>query len=143
MTADTPPDPFKTVYAPGLRINDHTFLHADGKWHLFHIWMSEDGRKDNVIGHAVSNDLLSWQQQPDVLPKEPAPSWEDFPGANAPYLTVAMPRSIFATAGNGRYHGVSRDTKLIEDVDNPIHEWSFNHYFDALLRERFHRDLLE
>jgi hypothetical protein len=64
-------------------------------------------------------------------------------GTNAPYLSVAMPGSIFATTGYGWNHRISGYTKLIEDRDDPIHEWSFNHYFDALLGKCFHSDLLE
>ena len=75
---------FTDVYFPGPNINDHAFLRAGDRWHLFHIWMCED--KDHVIGHATSEDLRSWQTEPDILPKDPEPSWESRRGGNAPYV---------------------------------------------------------
>ena len=77
-------DLFRKVYFPGPNINDHSFLRAGGRWHLFHIWLCQG--KDNVIGHATSDDLLKWKAEADILPKEPQPSWESARGGNAPYV---------------------------------------------------------
>ncbi|MCC7203442.1 MAG: hypothetical protein IT441_00050 [Phycisphaeraceae bacterium] len=83
--AITATPPFRDVYTPGPNINDHSFIRAGDTWHLFHIWLDAKGPLDNVIGHATSKDLITWQRQPDILPKAPKPSWEWHPGANAPY----------------------------------------------------------
>ncbi|MBN1553816.1 MAG: hypothetical protein JXA11_03670 [Phycisphaerae bacterium] len=108
MSSATPPRHFQNVYSPGIPINDHTFLRAEGNWHLFHIWMDRNGPRDNVIGHAVSENLRGWREQPDILPKTPAPSWEDHRGANAPYVlawegTYYLFYSRYHLADHGKY----------------------------------------
>jgi beta-fructofuranosidase len=65
-------------------MNDHSFIRHNGIWHLFHIWL--DSALDNVIGHATSENLKNWKRQPDILPKDPPPSWESDRGGNAPYV---------------------------------------------------------
>ena len=77
-------DAFSLVYPTTYGFNDHSFLRADGKWHCFHIWLSAE--RDRVIGHAISDDLRSWSQQPEILPKPQPPSWEAAKGGNAPYV---------------------------------------------------------
>lgn len=76
---------FRDVYFPGPNINDHSFIRGGDTWHLFHIWLAVGTPLDNVIGHATSRDLRTWQRQADILPKDPKPAWESFAGANAPY----------------------------------------------------------
>lgn len=76
---------FATVYAPGPRMNDHSFIRVGGQWHCFHIWL-DDPALDQVIGHATSPDLETWTRQPEILPKLPPPAWESDAGGNAPHV---------------------------------------------------------
>ena len=64
-------------------MNDHSFIRHDGVWHCFHIWIG-DPELDKVIGHATSPNLVDWRREPDILPKDPPPSWESDRGGNAP-----------------------------------------------------------
>ena len=107
---------FECVYAPEVRLNDHSFIRHSGIWHLFHIWL--DDALDNVIGHATSEDLRDWKRQPDILPKEPQPSWESDPGGNAPY--------VYCWDGlyylfYSRYHGGRQQIGLATSTD--LFDW--------------------
>jgi hypothetical protein len=83
---------FRPVYDPGIRINDHSFIRHEGRWHLFHIWLPdpeaepEHAQLDSVLGHATAFAVDAWQREPDILPREPPPSWESQRGGNAPYV---------------------------------------------------------
>jgi sucrose-6-phosphate hydrolase SacC (GH32 family) len=69
---------FKLVYDSGSRyVNDHCFVRAqDGRFHLFHIVGPVgkgcyDAGSEISFGHAVSNDLRTWQRADDVLSIDP------------------------------------------------------------------------
>jgi len=98
-------DNFTRVYATEMDVNDHSFILDGDTWHLFHIWLDPAG--DNLIGHATSPDLLRWERQPDVLPKDPPPSWEAAKGGSAPYVF----------AWEGRYYLFYSRYLLISDTD--------------------------
>ena len=47
--------------------------------HMFYIsWpIEEDGSKTPFVGHAITNDLFSWERLPPVLHQGPPGSWDD------------------------------------------------------------------
>lgn len=64
---------FRKVYQPeGRYINDHCLIRHEGVWHLFGITGPvgpggfHPGMEFSFV-HATSEDLLTWQDQPDVL----------------------------------------------------------------------------
>lgn len=72
----------------GLRLEDRWvwdfwFAHADGRVHVFYLQAPRslgdpDLRHWNAtIGHAVSDDLVSWDVLPDALGPGPAGAWDD------------------------------------------------------------------
>lgn len=65
---------FQPVYQPrGRYVNDHCLIVGDdGTWHLFHITGASgssyrDAEAETTFGHATSSDLVSWDEQSDVL----------------------------------------------------------------------------
>lgn len=89
---------FRPVYEGETFMNDHSFIHHNGVWHLFHIWLCPDSDGQHAarnlelahyMGHATSRDLIHWERQPDILKKAPEPSWESGePGGSASYAIV-------------------------------------------------------
>ncbi len=54
---------------PSLFMNDpNGLVHDDGEWHLFYQFRPGGGI---VWGHAVSTDLLHWQNLPVAIPRQP------------------------------------------------------------------------
>jgi len=77
------PCAFKLVYNPADHtVNDHCLVKDDlGAWHLFYIYFPRDGRRSSAglleygIGHAVSQDLIHWQEIGICLREDPG-TWE-------------------------------------------------------------------
>src|ERR1700738_451641 len=55
--------------------------HAD-LWHLFHLqadrsWTPEERHDHASIGHAISRDLINWEELPTALEPGPPGGWDD------------------------------------------------------------------
>lgn len=82
---------FKKVFqVEGRYVNDHCFVSKDDKIHLFYI-DGEIGKgpyvlgNETIIGHAVSNDLLQWEECEPALIRDEMLEFEER-GIFAPYI---------------------------------------------------------
>lgn len=71
------------TYAPeGKYLWDAWFINDGEHWHMFHL-QADMGippieRHHNAsIGHAISKDLVTWEEQPTALEPGPSPAWDD------------------------------------------------------------------
>lgn len=96
---------FRQVYSPGGRyVNDHCFIEdSDGALHLFHITGKAGGGpyavgNEETFGHAVTRDLLNWQEWPNVLSIAPSTTYEPH-HLFAPFVCMHDGRNYLFYAG--------------------------------------------
>ena len=69
-------------YPPGMFVWDTWYLHCAGSTHLFHLQVkrpdsSRPEEYDRSIGHAISKDLLSWEEMPLALRRGDKGAYDD------------------------------------------------------------------
>ena len=83
------------VFTPedNIRALDHSFLLKDNTYHIFYIYTNlsinggswQTDPNEDFFGHAISNDLVNWVNEPHVLNVGPFGSW-DSKNVWAPYI---------------------------------------------------------
>ena len=131
---------FRFVYqTPGRYINDHCFVSDGTQWHCFYI-DGEVGKgcydlgNEQIIGHAVSNDLLNWRHVGNALESDGTLPHEER-GIYAPYVIQYQGLwHLFYASHNmdgAQYlcHAVSNDlehwTRDREPLFYPTFDWSY------------------
>ena len=119
---------FKQVYQPvDYYVNDHTIIYDEKKleYHLFYIIKQKNIKKGNseapVIGHAVSSDLINWEQQQPVLEKSSKHEWESGVGGNAPFVIKDKDTYYLFYS---RYHPNCLTQQIGLALSNDLYNWT-------------------
>lgn len=125
---------FRLVYDIKPRyVNDHCFIEAGGRLHLFHITGSAgggpyDSGNEVTFGHAVTTDLLNWHALPDVLSVDPVSSFEPH-HIFAPYVIRHQDRFYLFYAGINQVIQAEAMCLAVSDDLVSWHKHPFNPVF--------------
>lgn len=113
------------VYAPKDKYMwDAWFWNTGEEWHMFHLQsdasITPDERHHQAeIGHATSQDLVTWQEQPTALKPGPEGSWDDLALWTGSIAKKDDTYYLFYTGRNHRnYWGQSIGVATSPDLTN-------------------------